>query len=76
MIGRKKLSAIRQELHSVLAATGDDPFAWLEQRMAAPSGQGPGESIGNEILRSLQRFLAATGKQKQRRQTHKTRKPV
>lgn len=61
MIGPKKLSAIRQELRGALAATGDDPIRWLEERMAAPGrphGTGSGES---EILKSLRRILEPTG---------------
>ena len=50
MIGPKKLSAIRQELQIALAATGDDPPGWLEQRLAAPAGQGPSGSREKEVL--------------------------
>jgi hypothetical protein len=33
VIGRKKLSTIRQELQRALAASGEDPIRWLEGRM-------------------------------------------
>jgi hypothetical protein len=59
MIGPKKLSTIRQELRRALAAAGDDPLRWLEERMTASERQGtaaPGES---EVLRSLRRSRRA-----------------
>ncbi len=74
MIGPKKLSAIREELHTALAATSDDPLAWLEQRMAAPSGQGLAASGESEILHSLRRFLAAAGREKRRKKPVETKK--
>lgn len=63
MIGPKKLGTIRQELRRALAAAGDDPLHWLEQRMRAPQHQGK-----YEILRSLQRFLNASKATKRRKQ--------
>ena len=66
MIGPKKLSEIRQQLKSAMAATSDDPIQWLEERMASPSGQGAAGEQGNEVLRSLQRFLEAKDKPKPR----------
>jgi len=66
MIGPKKLSEIRQQLKSAMAATGDDPIQWLEDRMTTPSGQGVVAGEGNEVLRSLQRFLEAKDKPKPR----------
>jgi hypothetical protein len=70
MIGPKKLSTIRQELHRAFAAVGDDPLDWLEQRMAAPNSA----SGEREILQSLQRFLAATRREESKKKPLKTKK--
>jgi hypothetical protein len=69
MIGRKKLSTIRQELHEALTAAGDDPLQWLERRMATAEGRGVDRSGGSEVLESLRRFLESpkTGKPPKRR---------
>lgn len=66
MIGPKKLSTIRQQLKSALAATGDDPVRWLEARMTTPAGQAAAGNEGNEVLRSLQGFLERDGSSKRR----------
>jgi hypothetical protein len=71
MIGRKKLSTIRQELQRALAATGDDPIHWLEERMAVPPGQGTATPGENEVLQSLRRILERAGRQRQRAGTRK-----
>lgn len=68
MIGRKKLSTIREELRQALAAAGDDPIHWLEERMGAPERQA-GES---EILQSLRRLLEAPEKERGREQRVET----
>jgi hypothetical protein len=65
MIGPKKLSTIRQELQEALTATGEDPIRWLEERMTTRLHSGADES---EVLQSLQRFLAAPGGKKRRKQ--------
>jgi hypothetical protein len=67
VIGRKKLATIRQELQRALTATGDDPIRWLEERMTAPEHQGPAASGANEVLRSLRRFVEATGRTRNRK---------
>jgi hypothetical protein len=75
MIGPKKLRTIRQELQRALAATGDDPIRWLEERMTVPGRQGSVPSGESEILRSLRRILEApqgTGRQRQRSRTPRT----
>ena len=51
MIGPKKLVIIRQELEAALAATGDDPIRWLEERMNAPECQGSATSGGSDAVR-------------------------
>ncbi len=66
MIGPKKLSVIRKELHDALTATGDDPILWLEERMSVPCSQIASDSGANEVLASLRCFLEAT-KTKNRR---------
>ena len=74
MIGPKKLSQIRQDLQRALAATGDDPLRWLEERMAAPERQGvasPGES---EVLHSLRRLLEAPRRSRRQRKRVGTKK--
>jgi hypothetical protein len=68
VIGPKKLHTIRHELRDALAATGDDPIRWLEERMTAPERQGAAVSEGGEVLRSLRRFLEATDRGKRREQ--------
>jgi hypothetical protein len=54
MIGRKKLSTVRQEIAKALSATGKDPIQWLEDELAkCPDRKGSDA----ETLRSLQRLL-------------------
>lgn len=69
VIGRKKLSTIRQELERALIATGDDPIEWLERRMAAPERQGTLATGESTILHSLRRVLErrVSKKRKKRR---------
>ena len=74
MIGPKKLTAIRQELHNALGEAGDDPIRWLEQRMTSPVHHGVGPSRESEILLSLRRFIEATAKEKRRKQRASTAK--
>lgn len=64
MIGKKKLAAIRQELRRALAATGDDPIRWLDERMSAPEGQGTTVAGESEVLHSLRRVLEVPEKHK------------
>jgi hypothetical protein len=52
VVGPKQLQNIRRELQRALGSTGDDPIRWLEKRMRASAASG-----GNEMLRSLQRFI-------------------
>ena len=73
MIGPKKLETIRQELRQALAATGDDPIRWLEERMSAPGRQGRAAE-SNEVLRSLRRLLEGTGRGKGRKTRARTKK--
>jgi len=73
MIGPEKLSTIRQELRDALDATGDDPIAWLEKRVAASRRRGVPTSAGSEVLESLQRFLEAPVKKKRGRQRASTK---
>jgi hypothetical protein len=67
MIGPKKLDTIRQELRRAVPASGGDPPAWLEQRMAASKGHGPTASGESEIVHSLRRFLEAGKKWRKQR---------
>jgi hypothetical protein len=71
MIGPKKLNTIRQELRHALAASGDDPIRWLEERMTAPKAQSPIAPPGDEVLHSLRRFLE--GPERGKRQTQRVR---
>jgi hypothetical protein len=66
VIGPKKLSAIRQELRQALAATGDAPIRWLEERMAVPEHQGKADAGESEVLHSLRRILEATDSAKRK----------
>jgi hypothetical protein len=74
MIGRKKLSILREELQSALAATGDDPIRWLEKRMSSPERPGSSGTGESEILQSLQRVLEASAQRKPRRPRLKSTK--
>jgi hypothetical protein len=59
MIGPKKLSVIRRELHDALSTSADDPIRWLEERLATPPRrESPGSGEG-EVLQSLRRILEA-----------------
>lgn len=68
MIGPKKLSVIRQELQHRLAALGNDPIRWLEERMAVPEHRGSPASKGSEVLDALRRIVEAPRTGKQRKQ--------
>lgn len=57
MMGPKKLGAIRQELTSALAETGDDPIEWLENRIVAAERRGLVRPGSADVLRSLKRFI-------------------
>jgi hypothetical protein len=59
MIGPKKLSEIRQDLRRALAATQDDPIAWLEERVTAAEHQGGSQAAKTEVLSSIRRILEA-----------------
>ena len=61
MIGPKKLSEIRQQLKAAMAEMTDDPIQWLEEHMTSASGATTSGEQGNEVVRSLQRFLEANG---------------
>jgi hypothetical protein len=57
MIGRKKLSTIRQELEQALKRTAQDPIQWLEEQIRARTREGEQAPRGTEVLESLRRFL-------------------
>jgi hypothetical protein len=52
---------------NALAATGDDPIRWLDERMAAPEYRDPAAPRESEVLHSLRRFLEAPGPGKGRK---------
>ena len=60
MIGVNKLSFIRQQLIRALAATGDDPIRWLEERMSAPARKETSQSGESEVMKALRRILSAS----------------
>ncbi len=66
MIGSEKLSTVREELHTALTATGDDPIRRLEERMSFSIGRPATVSGESEVLSSLRRFLEATETKKRR----------
>ena len=68
MLGPKKLSTIRQELEQALAATGEDPIAWLETRIAKSKGQNATAAERTDVLEALKRFLEEPRKRKPRKQ--------
>jgi hypothetical protein len=65
MIGRKKLSVVREELQSALAPAGDDPIRWLENLMHT-GGKRTAASGEGEVLKSLRRFLKSQTASKKR----------
>jgi hypothetical protein len=65
MIGPKKLSTIRQELARALAATGDDPLCWLEERMAVPEHQSVARE--SQVVHSLRRIVEGLAEEKRTR---------
>jgi hypothetical protein len=67
VIGPKKLSTVREELHRALAAASDDPIHWLEERMTSVELQGSAVSRGTDILDSLRRFIEAKRPRKSRK---------
>jgi hypothetical protein len=62
MIGTKKLSAIRNEIETALASTGEDPIQRLERQIASSKRAGD----RTEVLEGLKRFLASPRKRGQR----------
>jgi hypothetical protein len=70
MIGTKKLSAIRNEIETALAATGEDPIQRLERQIA--SGKRKGDRT--EVLEGLKRFLDSSRKRDQRKRRVGTKK--
>jgi hypothetical protein len=72
MIGPKKLSEIRQELHDALAAEVGDPIAWLEAQMTAPIQSHPKATVNEELV-SLIRYLERTVKKPRRKHPARTR---
>ena len=60
MIGTKKLSAIREEIETALAASGEDPIQSLERQIV--SAKRKGESA--DVMEGLKRFLESARKRK------------
>jgi hypothetical protein len=58
MIGRKKLTTIREELRRALAEAADgDPISCLEQRIAVGARKSVARGERDEIVQSLRRIL-------------------
>lgn len=74
VIRTKKLSSIRQELPSAIAATGEDAIRWLEARMTGSERQSPAASEQNEVFCSLRRLLETPSRGKGREQRLGTKK--
>jgi hypothetical protein len=53
MIGTKKLSAIREEIETALAASGEDPIQRLERQTASAKRKGE----CTDVMEGLKRFL-------------------
>ena len=64
MIGTKKLSTIRHEIETALAANGKDPIQRVEQQIASAKSKGD----GTEVMEGLKRFLESPRKRKRRNQ--------
>jgi hypothetical protein len=67
VIGHKKLSTVREELHRALETASDDPIHWLEQRITSVELRGSADSRGNDVLDSLRRFIEAERTRKSRK---------
>jgi hypothetical protein len=63
MIGKTKLSRIRNQIAKALASTGADPIQRLERQIAAAKGKGD----RTEVMEGLKRFLESAGKGKHRK---------
>jgi hypothetical protein len=74
MIGSTKLGTIRGQLRDAVAAAADDPFQWLEQRMAATEHGISPSSDRTEVLESLRRVLEGTGREKGRKRRAGTKR--
>jgi hypothetical protein len=74
MIGPKKLSTIREELRTALAATGEGPIRWLEERIVASEREGARSSGETDVLQSLLRFRKAGNRRKPRPRRSTARK--
>jgi hypothetical protein len=70
MIGTKKLSAIRSEIETALASTGENPIQRLERLIAASKRAGD----RTEVLEGLKRFLESPRKRDKRKQRVRAKK--
>ncbi|HEV3236631.1 MAG TPA: hypothetical protein VGZ25_06555 [Gemmataceae bacterium] len=61
MIGTKKLSAIREEIETALAVSGEDMIQRLERQIASAKRKGD----GTDVMEGLKRFLESARKRKQ-----------
>jgi hypothetical protein len=70
MIGTKKLRAIRTEIETALASTGEDLIRRLERQIA--SGKRAGDRT--EVLEGLKRFLESPQRRHQRERRVRAKK--
>jgi hypothetical protein len=61
MLGRQKLSTIRQQIEEALASPGADPIQRLERQIASAKRKGDRTTV----MEGLKRFLESARKRKQ-----------
>jgi hypothetical protein len=69
-MGTKTLAEMREQIRRKLAATGEDPIAWLEKRIASGKRRG----IRTDVLDSIKRVLQRPAPKKSRKS--KTKAPA
>lgn len=62
MIGRKKLSTVRQEVRDAFVKSGHDPILWLDREIKRLENQRPADAGQIETLVLLRDALAERGK--------------
>lgn len=62
MIGRKKLSTVRQEVRDAFVKSGHDPILWLDREIKRLENQRPADACQIETLVLLRDALAERGK--------------
>ena len=72
MIGRKKLSTVRQDVRDAFVKSGHDPILWLDREIRRLENRRPADACQIETLALLRDALAEGGK----RAAKKRKRPV